>query len=191
MIWNADTMNPFLACVLLSLFVGCLCDMVLWRFLRNESTPKTALITMAVTAVFLCLFGFTPHALRCVLLCQILIVAGVCDLMTYEIPDCLHLLIAIVGLIGFQPLPALLGFLLVPLPFLISACCKSDSMGGGDIKLMAACGFALGVTGGVWMTIWGLFMGLLWNAAFRRGKKSLPLAPFLAFGCFLALFPIQ
>jgi len=89
---------------------------------------------------------------------------------------------------GLQTLPALLGFVLVPLPFLIAAV-KTDKIGGGDGKLMAASGFARGVTGGVWMMVWGLFMGLLWNAAFRRETPSIPLAPFLAFGCFMALLP--
>lgn len=188
--WSSEAIKPFIACVLLALFLGCLIDMALRRFLQNDNTPITAHICMAVTAVFLCLHGFTPHALRCILLCGVLIVAGACDATTYEIPDFLHFLVAMAGLIGFQPIPALLGFLLVPLPFLIAAI-KTDKIGGGDVKLMAASGFALGVTGGVWMMVWGLTMGVLWNASLRREKKSLPLAPFLAFGCFMALFPIQ
>lgn len=187
MIWNADTPNLFFACLLLSLFSGGLWDMTTAK-LFTKPPPKTAHIHMAVTAAFLCLYGFTPTTLRCILLCSLLIIAGVCDLMTYEIPDCLHILIAMVGLIGFQPLPALLGTVLVPLPFLIAAL-KTEKIGGGDVKLMAACGFAIGVTSGVWMMIWGLFMALMWHTAFRREKKSLPLAPFLAFGCFMVLFP--
>lgn len=188
MIWNADSGERFVAALLFALFTGLLCDMALRRSLKQGKPPYTAHITMAVAAVFLCLHGFSVEALRSILLCQILIVAGKCDAATYEIPDFLHLLIAMVGLVGFQTLPALLGALLVPLPFFIAAA-KTDKIGGGDVKLMAASGFALGVTGGIWMMIWGLTMGLLWNAAFRRGQKSIPLAPFLAFGCFMALIP--
>lgn len=186
MIWNADTTDLFIVCLLFALFSGCLWDMAAAK-LFNKPPPKTAHFHIAVTAAFLCLYGFTPTALRCILLCSLLIIAGVCDLMTYEIPDCLHILIATVGLIGFQPLPALLGAVLVPLPFLIAAL-KSEKIGGGDVKLMAACGFALGVTAGVWMMVWGLLMALLWYTAFRREKKSLPPAPFLAFGGFLVMF---
>ena len=189
--WNADVITPFITCVLLSLFINGLCHMALKVLLKREQIPITAHISMAVTAVFLCLYGFTPHAILCILLCQVLMIARVCDILTYEIPDCLHLFIAVIGLIGFQPMSALVGFLLVPLPFLIVALRTDGKIGGGDVKLMAASGFALGVTGGVWMMIWGLFMGLLWNTAFRKGQESLPLAPFLAFGCFMALFPIQ
>lgn len=186
--WNTNCIGPFLACVLFALFTGCLCDMVLNRMIKQDGIPKTAVYSMTVTAVFLALYGFTPLALRCILLCWVLIVAGAVDLVTHEIPDCLHILIAMAGLIDFQPLPAFLGFLLVPLPFLISAL-KTEKIGGGDVKLMAVCGFALGVRGGIWMMIWGLTAALLWNRAYRRGQKSLPLAPFLAFGCFMALMP--
>lgn len=188
MIW-IENCNGFLAALLLALFTGCLFDRAAGKLFK-EPPLRTAHIHMAVTAVLLCLYGFTPMALRYILFCALLIIAGVFDGMTREIPDCLHLLIAIVGLIGFQPVPALLGFVLVPLPFLIAAL-KTEKMGGGDVKLMAACGFALGVTGGVWMMIWGLILALLWNAAFGRGKNSFPLAPFLAAGGFLVMFPIQ
>lgn len=190
MIWNADGISCFLAGVLLALFIGCLCDMALPWCIKAEKIPKTAHINMAVTAVFLALHGFSPQALRCILLCQVLIVAGVCDAVTCEIPDCLHLFLAMAGLICFQPLPALLGFLLVPMPFFITAL-KTDKIGGGDVKLMAASGFVLGVIGGIWMMILGLAMALLWNAAFGKGQKSLPLAPFLAFGGFMALLLIS
>lgn len=187
MLWF-DDIDLFIAALLFALFAGLLCDMALRRYLKRDDLPHTAHITMAVAAVFLCLHGFSVETLRSILLCQILILAGVCDAATYEIPDFLHLLIAMVGLAGFQTLSALLGFVLAPLPFLIAAV-KTDKIGGGDVKLMAASGFALGVTGGVWMMVWGLAMGLLWNAAFRREKPSIPLAPFLAFGCFMALMP--
>nr|WP_300815124.1 A24 family peptidase [uncultured Acetatifactor sp.] len=157
----------------------------------------TAGIGMAVTAVFIGIHGFTPAALRCVLLCYVLVLAGAADIATHEIPDALHLLVAMAGLIGLQPVSALLGFLLVPLPFLMAAL-KTGKIGGGDVKLMAASGFALGVSGGFWMMFWGLLMALLWNASMRKGredtsleKSSIPLAPFLAFGCFVVLLPVS
>ena len=186
--WNTAVPDTFAAGLFLALFAGCLCDRAVGGLIKRPA-PKTAVLSVAVTAVFLCLYGFTPTALRCILLCQVLMVAGVFDLATREIPDSLHLLIAMAGLIDFQALPALWGFLLVPLPFLIAAL-KTEKIGGGDVKLMAASGFALGVTGGVWMMIWGLSAALLWNCLFCRKQKSFPLAPFLAFGCFLALLSI-
>ena len=196
--WNADTWNLFLTFTLLSLFAGLLCDMAMRRYLKEtEGLHMTAGIGMAVTAVMTGIHGFTPAALRCVLLCYLLILAGAADIATHEIPDAFHLLIAMAGLIGFRPVPALLGFLVVPLPFLVAAL-KTGKIGGGDVKLMAASGFALGVSGGFWMMFWGLLMALLWNASMNKGRKnaslekgSFPLAPFLAFGCFVVLLPVS
>ena len=162
--WNADTWNLFLTFTLLSMFAGLLCDMAMRRYLKEtEELHMTAGIGMAVTAVFIGIHGFTPAALRCVLLCYVLVLAGAADIATHEIPDALHLLVAMAGLIGLQPVSALLGFLLVPLPFLMAAL-KTGKIGGGDVKLMAASGFALGVSGGFWMMFWGLLMALLWNS---------------------------
>ena len=189
--WNADAWSLFLAYTLLSLFAGLLCDMAMRRYLKGaEGLHMTAGMDMAVTAVFIGFHGFTPAALRCALLCCLLILAGAADIATHEIPDAFHLLIAMVGLIGFQPGAALCGFLLVPMPFLAAAL-KTGKIGGGDVKLMAASGFALGVSRGFWMMFWGLLMALLWNSSMRQGRASLPLAPFLAFGCFVALMPVS
>lgn len=194
---NTDTSNLFLTFTLLSLFAGLLCDMAMRRYLKEaKELHMTAGIDMVVTAVFIGIYGFSTSALRCILLCHILILAGAADIATREIPDVFHLLIAIVGLIGFHPGSALLGFLLVPLPFLIAAL-KTGKIGGGDVKLMAASGFALGVTGGFWMMFWGLVMALLWDLSMCKGKKdismgkrSIPLIPFMAFGCFVVLLSV-
>ena len=68
--WNADTWNLFLTCTLFSLFVGLLCDMAMGRYLKEtEELHMTAGIGMGVTAVFTGIYGFTPAALRCILLC--------------------------------------------------------------------------------------------------------------------------
>ena len=179
----------FIICLLVALFLGVWCDRTLYWYLKRKDLPKTVIITMMITVVFLFFYGFTFSALRCILLCQVLLVAGVCDRATYEIPNGLHILIAIVGLIHFQLFPALCGFFLVPLPFLIAAL-KTVKIGGGDVKLMAVSGFALGVTKGIDMMIWGLLIGFLWNAVFHKKNKRIPLAPFLAFGCFIVLLPI-
>ncbi len=188
----------FLACTLFSLFAGGLCDMTMRRCLKQRGKlHMTAGITTIVTAIFIVIYGFSFVTLRCVLLCHILILAGAADIAVREIPDIFHLLIAMTGLIGLQPLSALVGFLLVPLPFLVAAL-KTGKIGGGDVKLMAASGFALGVCSGFGMMLWGLTTVLLWNLVVHRwkgkacqDKDSIPLAPFLAFGCFMALLPVS
>ena len=187
--WNADAVNPFIALVLLALFTGCLCDMLLKHLLKQEEIPPAAIINALVTAAFLQLYGFSAHALQCSLFTTILLFASIYDLKTHTIPDYVHLLILMAGLVNFAPIPALLGALLVPLPFFIAALCKSGSIGGGDIKLMAACGFLLGVTAGYTALLLGLLMAALFNAAFNHEKKPVALAPYLAFGCLMACLP--
>ena len=78
----------------------------------------------------------------------------------------------------------------MPLPFFIAALRKENSVGGGDIKLMAACGFVLGVKWGFTALIFGLVMAVLWNAAYNSEKKPFALAPYLTLGCFMALIQI-
>lgn len=211
MVWKGDT-ALFAASLLAAFVVGLICDFTLYRYftprqgevLRRSPVlhvscllchcrkwgklPAATIVAVSVTAVFLLLCGFSATALRCILLCQVLAMAGVVDLATWEIPDIFHLLILMVGLAGFRPFPALCGLLLVPLPFFVAAW-KTGKVGGGDVKLMAVSGFALGVPAGVRMMVWGLAAGLLWNAVFHKGRGSFPLAPFLAFGCFMALLP--
>lgn len=196
--WNA--VSPLLAFtgMLFSLFISLLCDMAIhWCLKEPEKLYITSVTGMVVTAVFTGSYGFSFTTLRCVLLCYFLMLAGAADFATCEIPDIFHLLIVLAGLIGFRPLPALLGLLLVPLPFLAAAL-KTGKIGGGDVKLMAASGFALGVSDGFRMMFWGLLTALLWNLVVKKdkkcislGKRSVPLAPFLAFGCFVALLPVS
>ena len=134
--------------------------------------------------------------LQAVLFSCLLMAASVWDLHKRIIPDSICLLIALTGLIDFSPV-RLLG-ILAALPLLIAALCKQDGVGGGDIKLTAAAGIALGFCGCTAGLILGLTASLffyLLNQTIRRLRKlepqraaqaSLPMAPFLSFG-FLAV----
>lgn len=117
--------------------------------------------------------------------------ASICDLRRHEIPNIFPALIALTGLINFSPVK-LFGLVLA-LPFYIAACCEESSMGGGDIKLVAACGFLLGLPAGTLGLIIGLTATLLFHGALRLfhwEHRSYPLAPFLSIG-FSAAFFIQ
>ena len=69
-------------------------------------------------------------------------------------------------------------------------------MGGGDIKLMAACGLVLGLPKGLLTAMTGLSLLLIYVGIYRivcrvqrrEAKKAFPLAPFLSTGCLLAYF---
>lgn len=124
--------------------------------------------------------------LRCILISLVFILAGVHDIKTWQIPDWIPLLLILIGCIDLQLLSALTGFILVPMPFFLAAI-TTGKIGGGDVKLMAAAGFCLGVTDGFRMMIYGLWAGILWSLMIRKGQGNLPLAPFLAIGGIAAM----
>jgi leader peptidase (prepilin peptidase)/N-methyltransferase len=81
------------------------------------------------------------------------------------------------------------GAVFTALPFFIPALVKSGSIGGGDIKLMFACGAVLGVWGGLLQTVIALSplavfsLGIMLTKGRKaRQKTAIPLAPFLCAG---------
>ncbi|ERI90675.1 peptidase, A24 family [Clostridiales bacterium oral taxon 876 str. F0540] len=121
----------------------------------------------------------------------ILMYASYIDIKTKTIPDRVHVLILIVSLIKINLTNSMLGFLIVPLPFFITALLKGGGIGGGDVKFMAASGFLLGIKGGFIASIIGLLLALCLNAIVYKVKNkdkniSFPLAPYLSIGCFLS-----
>lgn len=85
-----------------------------------------------------------------------------------------------------------LGMLTVSIPLLILACMIPGSIGGGDIKLMAAGGFLLGITG-----VWNAFVTGVMSAGLYivisiilkrvERKSEIALGPFLSIGMILVL----
>lgn len=121
----------------------------------------------------------------------LLIYAALMDIKTRTIPDHIPLLIFMMGWVGMEPISSILGLVFVPLPYFIMALLKENSMGGGDIKLMGACGFYLGLQAGFVASILGLVFALIIhiNYSMISGKKintSIPLAPYLGAGCIVA-----
>ncbi|MEQ3316414.1 A24 family peptidase [Enterocloster clostridioformis] len=123
----------------------------------------------------------------------LLCAASVFDLRRRIIPDTLNLSIAASALLCFSP--AQLWGILIALPFLLAAV-LCGGMGGGDIKLMAACGLVLGLPKGMLAATAGLSLLLCYAGIYRiicrvqgwEDVKSFPLAPFLSVGCLLAYF---
>lgn len=132
-------------------------------------------------------------AVQAVFFTLLLCGASVTDLTKRMVPNWLCLGIAGVSVIGFTPVK-LLG-ILIALPFLLVAVFLGG-MGGGDIKLMAACGMVLGLPKGLVAAMAGLCLLLIYVAIYRivcrvqrrEAKKAFPLAPFLSVGCLLAYF---
>ncbi|WP_026894253.1 prepilin peptidase [Clostridiisalibacter paucivorans] len=118
------------------------------------------------------------------------IIAGYVDIKTRTIPDWIHVLIILTGLIKINPLESLLGLSIVPLPFFIMACLKENSIGGGDVKLVGACGFFLGVKGGIAGSIIGLVIAVVVEGVYYLIKNKdrsmgFALAPYIGMGYML------
>ncbi|AIQ13816.1 prepilin peptidase [Paenibacillus durus] len=131
--------------------------------------------------------------LQGVLFTALLVSASIHDLKTRQIPNGLSLAIVGVGLLHFSPIPAFAGLLVTGLPYLFAAVLSKGKIGGGDMKLMAACGFVLGPACGTLQSIIGLTLVLLVavGIGIRSGysiakETALPLAPFLSAGGVLA-----
>ena len=123
----------------------------------------------------------------------LLFLAFVFDIRKRVIPDTVCLLIALTGVIGFEPV-RLFG-ILTAIPLLLAALIWGG-MGGGDIKLTAASGIVLGFQRGLAAMVIGLtalllfyfFYSIVQRLRGRECQKAFPLAPFLSVGCIAAYF---
>lgn len=134
-----------------------------------------------------------PTALPAVIFIALLCAASAFDFAKRIIPNWISIAIATVSILDFTPVKVL--GILVALPFLVAAI-FCGGMGGGDIKLMAACGLVLGLPKGLLAATAGLSLLLLYVAVYRiickvqrrEAQNAFPLAPFLSAGCLLAYF---
>lgn len=189
MTWVLES-HSFLAATSASFLLGILMDMLLKKSTGSEKAGYVAVAAAAVTAVFIGVYGMTLHALVCILTGQVLLFAAGYDYATHTVPDYVPVLILMAGLLEVEFAPALLGLVAVPLPFVAAALIKEGSIGGGDIKLMGACGFVLGIKRGYIALILGLFLAVLFQTAHvKKGDKGFAMAPYLAAGCLLAMLP--
>jgi len=130
-----------------------------------------------VGAVFLILLG---------------VVAGR-DIKTFEIPNEYVLWIAILGIIAIFVFPEIrwtnrvAGIFCVSLILLLITVIVPGSFGGGDIKLMAACGAFLGgerclIAFGIAVMLGGIWGIVLLISGKKKAKESIAFGPFLCVG---------
>ena len=133
----------------------------------------------------------TPLIVKGALFGLLLLSAAVWDMRSREIPNLIPALLLLCGLIGFRPAASAAGLFLVGGPFLLTAVLiKRDgfAIGGGDVKLMGACGFVLRVWTGLIQTVLSLSLAVLAGlveCCLQKRPLSmvrLPLAPFFCFG---------
>lgn len=179
----------------LSAATGTLIDYIVARHFRIPHRPAALLLSVCTCILLLKTFTSQLDILKGFLLSEALICAGICDGLSHEIPDFLMIPMIAAGFIGFKPIPSIEGFFSVSLLFYIMArLTNGKAIGGGDIKLIAAAGFVLGISGTVGGTILGMALFLTAYPALKLKKKKqyYAMAPWLGTGCFFAylLIPI-
>lgn len=187
LIWLLES-HSFGVAVSIGLLSGTLMDMLLKKLTGSDKIRYVAVLVAVITATFMGMYGLGLHTYACILFGQVLLFAAEYDIATHTVPDYVPVLILTVGMVEVEFAPALLGLVLVPLPFLAAALIKEGSIGGGDIKLMGACGFMLGVKRGYAALMMGLFLAVMFQSVYaKKEDKGFALVPYLAVGCLFAL----
>ena len=162
-------------CIFNGLLGGILASFTIWKYIKI-STVLTILLFLAL----------------------LLIISSV-DITTMEIPNTFVIAALALGIISIFTMPGtslpsrILGMFVVSVPLLLITLLVPGAFGGGDTKLMAACGLFLGtkltllsfafavLTGGLY-GIWLLVMKK------KSGKEHFAFGPFLCLGMAAALF---
>ena len=129
----------------------------------------------------------------------ILLAISIIDLQTTEIPNSLVVIIAVFAIVAIWIFPnvtlldSAIGFVIISVPLLIISLIISGAFGGGDIKLMAVCGFLLG-----WQaTLLSFFIALLFGGVYavflivsgkRKKSEHMVFGPAICIGVTISLF---
>ncbi|MDD4415029.1 MAG: prepilin peptidase [Oscillospiraceae bacterium] len=166
-----------------------------WKADKTKTAVAFVSITVAVTILLLCFFGFAVSTVKGIILCLILLFSSYSDIKTREADDYLHVMILLTAFNGREPteIPGmLLSAILITLPLIMPVIlCKGKVIGGADVKLSIACTFLLGISRGIIGLMAGLTIGVLANLIIQTRKnkaEGFPLIPYLAAGFMAAYF---
>lgn len=143
-------------------------------------------------------YMFTWDTLLVFALSMILLVISMVDIDTMEIPNgfIISCLICVIISVLIHPevsiLTRLIGMLIVSVPMCLINFIVSDSFGGGDIKLMAVCGFMLGWSNTLLATFIAIILAGTYAIYLIASKKldkkdHIAFGPYLCIGIFIAI----
>lgn len=173
-----------------ALLAGYAFDTELDQLFHPSRFPCTAFLSAISYAILFYTFHDFQLIVKGFLFAQLLILAAYIDEKTHEIPNELSVLILLDGLILLDPVRAFIGLCTISLPMLILGIVFKGGVGGGDIKLMAACGFLLGPVGAINGVLIGSAL-LLINlfirfVRYKQFSRMNAMAPYFGIGCFIA-----
>lgn len=169
--------------------------------LQKKSTGIYLILTIIASAIPFLRFGIGMESIKGFILFELLLFASYSDLRTREVSNSIPIMITITALIDVNitdiPIMVFAAICVTAPQMLVAALhanCHSEnySYGGGDIKLMAACSFLLGLERGFAAIIAGLSLCLIVMTVTRLiqkkeiNKEAFPVVPYLAIGSFLA-----
>ena len=169
-----------------------------WLFLRGKCRycgapisrryPAAELVSALYYVSVVLRFGLTVDALRFLILGSLLLTASLVDLDIMELPDGLLLAAALAALLrlpdGWKS--ALLGALAVSVPLLLLVLLADrllgrETMGGGDIKLVAVLGLHFGPLQTLFLLMLACILGLALGTAMKKAKDvPFPFGPALS-----------
>lgn len=190
---GAPDMVPVLGWV----FLGGKC-----RYCKAEISVRYPLVELVGgIAAVLCSYhyGVNPRAIIAFLFLCVLTVVSFVDMDTMEIPFSLVIAAALMGVLSALFFPEIsfvervIGIFCVSVPLYLLTVAVPGAFGGGDIKLMAACGIFLGWKLNLLALFWGVMGGGIygfWLLAAKRKKRTdhFAFGPFLCLGMAAALF---
>ena len=184
-----------------------LVPLVSWLLLRGKCRycggpispryPAVELVSALYYVSVVLRFDLTRDALRLLILGSLLLVASLVDWDTMELPDGLLLGGAMAALLRLPEdwKSLLLGGVAVSVPLLLLVLLADrlmgrETMGGGDIKLVAVLGLHFGPLQSLFLLILACVLGLLLGAWMKKAKDApFPFGPALALaGWLTALF---
>ncbi len=171
------------------------------RKCHKSISPRYMFVELftGVVAIFICAVnGWNYLSLAQFAVAALLIAVTFIDIDTLTIPDGLNIALAVMAIpmAILQPEIGLvercIGFFIISLPMLLITLKIPGAFGGGDIKLIAVCGFILGS----WNVILAMFLACVCGGTFaiyllqqrKAGRKSeMCFGPYLCIGVFVAM----
>ncbi len=169
------------------------------RHCKSQISLQYPLLEFFCGLIYVWIFGVKGFQITSILFCacaSVLLVIGIIDGKTYEIPAGCNIFLGVLGIIrllldlqGWYHY--VIGFCTVSGLFLVVyLVTRGEGMGGGDIKLMAAAGLFLGWKESLLALMIGSVLGAVLHVTlmvFCKKGRELAFGPYLSVGIFLAM----
>lgn len=144
---------------------------------------------LIISACISFLFGSYFEIVKGILLTVLFTYASVCDYRERKVPDCVSLMVFLVGLINIKASDMIFRFAASAAAFgvlFLFVCFKNAKFGGADVKFCTACTFLVGIMNGLSAIIISLLLSvictLIRNRITKSKDASMPLIPYLSIG---------